>query len=38
MEKQPFVIEEIPTLLWGEDSEMLYLFVHGKMSVCSHVA
>ena len=32
MKKQRFMIEEIPALLWGEDSERLYLVVHGKMS------
>lgn len=32
MKKQPFTIEGIPAILWGEDSEKLYLFVHGKMS------
>lgn len=32
MKKHPLVIEEIPALLWGENSEQLYLFVHGKMS------
>lgn len=32
MKDKKFMIGEIPALLWGEDSEKLYLFVHGKMS------
>lgn len=31
MKKQKIMIENIPAILWGETSNKLYLFIHGKM-------
>lgn len=30
MEKEYFKIENIPAILWGENSEKIYIYVHGK--------
>ncbi len=32
MKKEKLQIENIPAVFYGEDSEKLYLFVHGKLS------
>ncbi|MDF2905467.1 MAG: alpha/beta fold family hydrolase [Herbinix sp.] len=32
MIKESIIINNIPSILWGEKSDKLYLFVHGKMS------
>jgi pimeloyl-ACP methyl ester carboxylesterase len=32
MSKQPILIEAIPAMLWGEPSDSVYLFVHGRHS------
>lgn len=32
MEKNKLSIQNIPSILWGDASDKLYLFVHGKMS------
>ena len=32
MKKNTILIEQIPAIVWGEPSDAVYLFVHGKMS------
>ena len=32
MEKEKLLIQNIPSIIWGEKSDRVYLFVHGKMS------
>lgn len=32
MKKEWLKIENIPTILWGEKSDKVYICVHGKMS------
>lgn len=32
MLKRPIAIQSIPAILWGEPSDRVYIFVHGKMS------
>lgn len=32
MKKNKYIIEQIPAIVWGEPSDAVYLFVHGKMS------
>lgn len=32
MKTQKFMFGDIPALLWGEDSDKIYVYVHGKMS------
>jgi hypothetical protein len=32
MKKEILKIENIPAIIWGEKSDSLYIFVHGKMS------
>lgn len=32
MKTQKFILGDIPTILWGEDSNRVYVHVHGKMS------
>lgn len=29
--KKRFLINNIPTLIWGPDSDKVYIYVHGKM-------
>ena len=32
MKTQKFMLGDIPAILWGEDSNRVYVHVHGKMS------
>lgn len=32
MKTQKFMLDDIPSILWGEDSNKVYVHVHGKMS------
>ena len=32
MKKQTLKIESIPAIIWGEKSDSVYIYVHGKMS------
>ncbi len=32
MHKEELLINNIPSIIWGDESEQVYLFVHGKMS------
>lgn len=32
MKKEKLTIENIPSILWGEKSDSIYIYVHGKMS------
>lgn len=36
MKTEKLMIGSIPALLWGEDSDRLYIYVHGKMSRKEH--
>lgn len=31
MKTQKFMLDDIPSILWGEDSNKVYVHVHGKM-------
>ena len=36
MKQQRLHIDGIPSILWGSDSDKLYIHVHGKMSQKEH--
>ncbi len=36
MKTKKITIDNIPTIIWGEPSDKLYIFVHGKMSCKEH--
>lgn len=32
MKTQKFIINNIPVIIWGNESKKVYIYVHGKMS------